>query len=159
MFSALFSLRRKDWNSISQPVEVQALSAACLLIRREVIDTIGVLAEDYFLFSEENDYFCRMRRAGFKSYYLPEAEVIHLVGQSRKKRAGFDSDVNFLRSRLIYFQKFHRRTLGVLRAVYRFFLGWSLGMARLSYAVKGRRDDYHIELYRHLRQTLGETDR
>ncbi len=157
LFRRLFNGTRIEWTALSKPIKVQALSAACVLIRREVIDTIGILAEDYFLFSEENDYFCRMREAGFSSYYLPDIEIIHLVGASRDKRGTIDSQVHFLRSRLVYYRRRYSRAVKPLLAIYRFFLGWSSFQAHLSYLIKGRKNDEFIRLYRQLRQTLAES--
>ena len=75
----------------------EVLSAACLIIRKEVLDKVGLLSEEYFLFSEENDFFYRMRELGFYGYHNPDIEIIHLIGKSRDKRSGIDSEKNFLK--------------------------------------------------------------
>jgi len=147
---------RTDLAAITEPREAEVLSAACLLIRREVIDKVGLLGEGYFLFSEENDYFFRMRQAGLKGHYVPAAEITHLVGASRKKSGEAGSAVNFLRSRMIYFGRFHPDRVGAVRFIYRLFFAWSLTMARLTYLLKGRRDDHYVNLYRSLTQALAE---
>lgn len=157
LFHILFGFSSRDWEKNATAREVEVLSAACLMIRKEVLDKVGVLAEDYFLFSEENDLFCRMKRAGFRSFYLPTAVVTHVVGASRRKRGGIDSQVNFLRSRMIYFRRFHEAGYSVVRVTYRFFLGWSYLLARLSGLLKGNRDSEYVTLYRQLLETLAQT--
>lgn len=157
LFHALFGFGSSAWEISLATREVEVLSAACVLIRKEVFDRVGVLAEDYFLFSEENDLFCRMKQAGFRSVYLPSAVVTHVVGASRRKRGDVDSQVNFLKSRMIYFQRYHASSNWLVRAIYRFFLGWSVTMARLTGMLKGNRESDYVTLYRQLLETLNQT--
>ena len=62
--------------------EVDWLSGACLMIRREVFETIGLMDEDYFLYFEETDFCLQAKRAGWTCWYVPESHVIHIAGQS-----------------------------------------------------------------------------
>lgn len=55
---------------------------AALTIRREVLETVGLLDEGFFLYFEEVDYCLRAKRAGFDCWYVPQSRIIHLVGQS-----------------------------------------------------------------------------
>jgi GT2 family glycosyltransferase len=135
---------------LSQPNPAEVLSAACLMIRREVIKTVGLLAEDYFLFSEENDYFLRMQRAGLTGWYLPTTEVIHLLGVSRKKRGAIDSEINFFRSRQLYYKKHFYGQYLFFKLVYLPFLSWSLGVALVRRAILGRRASDGHRLYSRL---------
>jgi GT2 family glycosyltransferase len=68
--------------AVDAPIEVENISAACLMIRRDVIDQIGLLDERFFMYLEDVDYCLRMRQAGWKLHYLPRGEVIHLSGGS-----------------------------------------------------------------------------
>ena len=74
-----------------KPIEVEAVIGAVFLIPRKVLSKIGhayrqagFFDERYFMYFEDLDYCRRMRKAGFKVYYLPEAEFIHFHGQSGK---------------------------------------------------------------------------
>jgi N-acetylglucosaminyl-diphospho-decaprenol L-rhamnosyltransferase len=58
------------------------LGGACLLVRREAVDSIGGFDEDFFLMSEEVDWCYRFRQAGWKVLFYPGAEVFHVVGAS-----------------------------------------------------------------------------
>lgn len=63
--------------------EVPWVSFACALIRREVIEKVGLLDEGYFLYFEDSDYCRAARAAGFRVHYFPSARVVHLhVGAS-----------------------------------------------------------------------------
>jgi N-acetylglucosaminyl-diphospho-decaprenol L-rhamnosyltransferase len=62
--------------------EVDWLFGACLLVRREAADEVGLFDEDFFMFSEETDWCYRFRQAGWKVYFFPGAEVVHVGGAS-----------------------------------------------------------------------------
>lgn len=86
------------------PLEVESVIGACMMVRREAIDQVGPLDEDYFLFFEETDWCYRMRKGGWKVYHVPQAEVVHYQGKSAeidKKRA----KVEYYRSRYLFFKK------------------------------------------------------
>jgi N-acetylglucosaminyl-diphospho-decaprenol L-rhamnosyltransferase len=62
--------------------EVEWLGAACLLVRREATDDVGLFDESFFIFSEEVDWCCRFREAGWKVLFFPGAEVAHVFTAS-----------------------------------------------------------------------------
>jgi GT2 family glycosyltransferase len=62
--------------------EAEYLFGACLLVRREAVDSIGGFDEDFFLMSEEVDWCYRFHQAGWKVLFFPGAEVFHVVGAS-----------------------------------------------------------------------------
>ncbi|MEW6088673.1 MAG: glycosyltransferase family 2 protein [bacterium] len=67
--------------------EVDWVMGAFIMVRKEVIEKTGVFDEDYNpVYSEEVDWCYRIKKSGWKIYYYPGAEVIHLAGQSTKKR-------------------------------------------------------------------------
>lgn len=55
---------------------------ACMLVRKAAIDTVGLLDEGYYMYTEETDWCYRMRAAGWLTLYVPEARVLHWSGQS-----------------------------------------------------------------------------
>ena len=67
-----------------KPVEVEAVIGAVFLIPKKVLQKVGFFNERYFMYFEDLDYCRRVREAGFKVYYLPEAEFIHEHGASGK---------------------------------------------------------------------------
>ena len=64
------------------PLEVETISGTCLLVRRLAIDEVGLLDPNFFMYLEDLDYCIRLRKAGWKLFYLPQPEIIHLVGKS-----------------------------------------------------------------------------
>jgi hypothetical protein len=66
--------------------EADWLSGAALLVRREAADAVGLFDEDFFMFSEEADWHYRLRRAGWKVFFYPEAEVVHVGGATHGGR-------------------------------------------------------------------------
>ncbi|MFC1699071.1 glycosyltransferase family 2 protein [Candidatus Omnitrophota bacterium] len=67
-----------------RPRPLAYVSGACLIIRQEVIDQIGLLEEEWFMYAEDADWCLRAKRAGWKIYIIPDAEVVHYSQQSAK---------------------------------------------------------------------------
>ena len=88
--------------------EVDWVSGACLMTHRDVLERIGLLDEQFFLFNEDVDWCKRIRDAGWKVVYLPEARVVHYIGASKDK---IPSALVIARHRgmIHYYQKHLRR--------------------------------------------------
>ncbi len=78
--------RMHGWD-VKQPREVESALGACLLVRRSVLAQIGLLDEDYFMYSEEIDLCVRARKMGWQIWWVPPAQVIHYGGQSTRQVA------------------------------------------------------------------------
>jgi GT2 family glycosyltransferase len=65
--------------------EVEVLAGAFMLLRKSVLDKIGLLDEDYFMYGEDIDLSYRIIKEGYKNYYFPETQIIHYKGESTKK--------------------------------------------------------------------------
>jgi len=72
--------------------EVDVLSGAFMLLRKSVLDTIGLLDETFFMYGEDVDLSYRITLAGYKNYYFPETTIIHYKGESTKK-----GSINYVR--------------------------------------------------------------
>lgn len=64
---------------------VDVLSGAFMLLRKKVLNEIGLLDEDYFMYGEDIDLSYRIKKAGYKNIYLPTTKIIHFKGESTKK--------------------------------------------------------------------------
>lgn len=64
---------------------VDVLSGAFMFMRKSVLDQIGLLDEDYFMYGEDIDLSYRIVKGGYKNYYFPETRIIHYKGESTKK--------------------------------------------------------------------------
>jgi GT2 family glycosyltransferase len=71
-----------------RPLEADFLMGACLLIRREAADTVGLFDEAFFMFSEETDWCYRFRQAGWKVLFTPDAEFVHVGGAATRQNWG-----------------------------------------------------------------------
>lgn len=80
-FSA-YHLGNLDKNEIH---EIDVLSGAFMLMRKSVLDKVGLLDEDFFMYGEDIDLSYRIQKSGFKNYYFPKARIIHYKGESTKK--------------------------------------------------------------------------
>ncbi|MDR0972018.1 MAG: glycosyltransferase family 2 protein [Bacteroidales bacterium] len=65
--------------------QVDVLAGAYMFIRKEVLDKIGLLDEDFFMYGEDIDLSYRITQSGYKNYYFPKARIIHYKGESTKK--------------------------------------------------------------------------
>jgi hypothetical protein len=112
---------------------VDWVSGACLMIRRDVIEAIGLLDEQYFLYYEEVDFCLRAHRAGWPCWYVPASRVMHIGGQStgvgvRGRRPG-RLPAYFFESRRRYFEKNFGRRHAML-ADLAFGVGYALWQLR-----------------------------
>jgi N-acetylglucosaminyl-diphospho-decaprenol L-rhamnosyltransferase len=96
---------------VMEPCLSDWVAGASLMIRREVLTSIGLFDEDYFLYFEEVDFCHRAQQAGWECWYVPESRVVHLVGQSTgvtdTRRSPQRMPQYWFESRRRYFLKFH----------------------------------------------------
>jgi N-acetylglucosaminyl-diphospho-decaprenol L-rhamnosyltransferase len=71
-----------------EPHRTDWLSGGCLLIRRAVLEQVGLFDEAFFLYFEEVDLALRAARAGWESWYVPAASILHDAGASTGASAG-----------------------------------------------------------------------
>lgn len=93
--------------------EVDWLTGACLLVRRQVIQQVGGLDERFFMYSEELDWCRRIRQAGWQIVYLPSARVVHYVAKSSDQVVA-QRHIYFQSSKVRYFRKHHGELAGGL---------------------------------------------
>ena len=70
----------QDMTKTPQPIDW--ICGASMLIRPAVLESIGGMDENYFLYFEETDFCYRAKKAGFATWYVPESRVMHIRGQS-----------------------------------------------------------------------------
>ncbi|MEH6350216.1 glycosyltransferase family 2 protein [Pseudomonas sp. 3JA] len=90
------------------PVVVEAISGACMLVKREAIESVGLWDEDYFLHCEDLDWCMRFHQAGWRVLFVPDARVMHVFGGCSRHRPYFvewHKHLGFLR----FYRKFFRR--------------------------------------------------
>lgn len=106
--------RYEDSESWTEPRIVGAVIGAFMLIRRRVIETIGILDEDFFFTVEDIDYCFRVNEADFKIYYDPTVSMVHLVSASQKEGIEYPQ---LHSNRVLYFKKNKGRFSGFISGV------------------------------------------
>ena len=84
--------------------EIEILPGAYLMIRKTVMDKIGLLDETFFMYGEDIDFSYRILLGGYKNYYLPSARIIHYKGESTKK-GSMNYVYTFYNAMVIFAQK------------------------------------------------------
>ena len=100
----------RDWDHEDER-DIDQPPAACLLLSRRALDEVGLFDEELWLFYNDVDLSLRMRSAGYKTRFLPQATVLHHVGASTSQFGGFV--VEWQRNRLAYYRKHHGALAGL----------------------------------------------
>lgn len=87
-----------------QICEIDVISGAFMLMRKSVLDKIGMLDETFFMYGEDIDLSYRITQAGYKNYYFPETQIIHYKGESTK-RSSLNYVVIFYKAMAIFSKK------------------------------------------------------
>lgn len=72
-----------------EPIEVEAISGACMLVKREVMKEVGLWDEGYVLHCEDLDWCIRFRQIGWKILFVPDARISHALGACSRSRRVF----------------------------------------------------------------------
>ncbi len=116
--------------------EVEILSGAFMLMRKETLDKVGLLDETFFMYGEDIDLSYRIIKGGYKNYYFPETRIIHYKGESTKK-----SSVNyvfvFYRAMVIFAEKhFSQKHAKTFSFLINFAIYLRAGMAIMARFIK-----------------------
>ncbi|HUS17513.1 MAG TPA: glycosyltransferase, partial [Chloroflexia bacterium] len=132
LFPRLGVLRRYYVNDRSddEPQEVDWVTGACMLVRREALLAVHGFDPGYFMYSEELDLCRRLRRAGWLIAYVPVAVVVHHEGRSSEQNMP-ERHIRFQEARLRYFARWHGRPVAVALRV------WVLGLYTWQGALEG----------------------
>lgn len=73
----------------AESLEVEAISGACMLVKRKALDDVGLWDEGYFLHCEDLDWCMRFRQKGWKILFVPAARINHALGACSRSRRVF----------------------------------------------------------------------
>ncbi len=104
--SRLLGREQMTWWQRDDVREVDVVTGCFMLVRRQAIEQVGVLDERFFMYAEETDWCYRFKNAGWRVLFTPEAEIVHLGGQS-SKRVHVDMSVQLRLSILRFIRKHH----------------------------------------------------
>lgn len=103
--SRLFARYLVTYEDENKTHAVDAVSGSCMLIRRAVMDAIGLLDEQFFAYQEDADYCFRAKQAGWHVYYYPRAQIVHYASQGGSRADPYRSIIEWHRSYFIYYRK------------------------------------------------------
>ncbi len=134
-----------DWDMLT-PRPVEVIKGACLLLRRTALQQVGLLDEQYYIYTEEVDLCYRLLQSGWELWWVPPALVKH-YGQASSVQMAEAMYVQLYRSKIQFYRKFGGASRAdlfktLLRLAYlpRLVVAW--GAAPFSPAVAARASTY-----------------
>lgn len=104
-------LSNRDYQQV---VRVDEVSGAALCLSRKALSETGFLDESFFFLGEDIDLCWRLQKAGWKTYYLPNAHVVHHWGGSHKNSTAMHISLLAQRGYYLLFQKHKTRREALL---------------------------------------------
>jgi N-acetylglucosaminyl-diphospho-decaprenol L-rhamnosyltransferase len=109
------------FSNSAEPAKVDIVSGACLMIKREVLERVGLLSPEYFMYAEDVDLCYRVHKLGLRVYYVSKASVIHHGGRS-SEQTGSSQWVSVMQARAML--KFFENAYGKRHAfTYKVMIG------------------------------------
>ena len=105
-----YNLTYLDENEIH---DVDCLVGAFMMVRREVIEQVGLLDEDFFMYGEDIDWCYRIKQAGWRIVYYPKTKIIHYKGGSSKKK-NTKIIYEFHKAMYLFFEKHYKDRYSIL---------------------------------------------
>lgn len=96
-----------------QEYPIDCLVGAFMMVRREAIEQVGLLDEDYFMYAEDTDWCYRIKQAGWVNYYYPRTTIVHYKGGSAPRRP-LKIIYEFHRSMILFYRKNYRKNYSIL---------------------------------------------
>jgi GT2 family glycosyltransferase len=106
--SRFFGREEMTWWNGTDTQEVDVVNGCFMLVRRQAVEQVGMLDERFFMYAEETDWCYRFKKAGWKTIFYPNAEIIHLNGQS---------------SRMVRAEMLVQLRISILKFIYKHY-GW-----------------------------------
>jgi GT2 family glycosyltransferase len=93
--------------------QVGVLKGACIILSRRALDEVGLMDEEYFMYTEEVDLCYRLHKQGWPLYWVPQSKVIHYGGQS-VHQATTDMFLCLYQTKIYYFRKHYGAAAGLI---------------------------------------------
>jgi GT2 family glycosyltransferase len=120
-------------------VRMKIANGACVLLPLSIVGEVGLFDESYFLYFEDVDYFERLGRAGFETWYVPDARVLHHESRATGGRTSPLGLYYFIRNRHHFVHKFKRGTVS-----YVIFLAYEAADAARRAVLLGARGSFGL---------------
>ncbi len=125
--AAFRKYRMLDWDRQSEQY-VETISGCYLMVRKQCVEAVGALDEDFFFFGEETDWCRRIREAGWRVAFAPVGDITHFGG-------GSSGTLNYGRDLMLSEAtvRLHRKHSGLATALCIFFLLFVFNSSRFAY--------------------------
>ncbi len=131
--SRIFSRYNLEYLNPDESYEVDAVSGSFMFLRRTVLEKVGGLDEQFFMYGEDLDWSYRIKRAGWRVYYVHATQIVHYKGQS-VRRSDIDEVKLFYAAMRVFVQKHFKRGI-VSDLLLRFGIGareWAAFIGRAA---------------------------
>jgi GT2 family glycosyltransferase/glycogen synthase len=125
------------------PMSVDWVSGACMIVRRKVIEEVGMLDERFFIYWEDADWCWRIRQAGWQVVYYPKAVIFHSIGQSSSTNPIY-AIYHFHRSSFYLFKKYTQWPIRSLDPITLFLLAMRFFLVMLLQILEQRKRQNQI---------------
>lgn len=147
-----YGYKEVDNGQFNEVTETCYPHGACMLIRKSVLEEIGLLYEGYFLYYEELDFAERVKRAGYKIYYQPNSSILHKESISTGKNSPLKT-YYMNRNRLLFLRRNSKGFTFLLAMIYFFVI--SLPKNTIKYLFN---KEHLSSLYRGVAWNIGNYD-
>ena len=114
-------LRKFDSPKYNKEKEISFITGCCVLIKRDVIEKIGLLPEEYFMYFEDVDFCVKVKDAGFILFYQPLAVIYHKIGlSSGGEKSSFA--LEYLARNRLYFMFKYKNKVSRISFIFSIFL-------------------------------------
>ena len=135
--SILEGYRQEDKGQFDNPQEMDFCGGACILVKREIFNKIGLLDKTYSLYFGDTDLGIRTRRAGYKIVFCPKAKIWHKISMSIGGNSSPEKEYLMNRNKIIFMKKY---SSGKQFAVFLLYLFFESMLTSLIFVKKGKFD-------------------
>lgn len=132
-----FGMRENDTGQVDLEKEIDFMTGCCMLIKREVVEKVGGLPEEYFMYFEDVDYCVKVKEGGYKIWYNPKAVIYHKIGLSSGGEESPFAIKWCTRNRLIFMSKYKFKVNKIKANLSKKFFYMSRVIKYLQYSLKG----------------------
>lgn len=116
--SPVFGEYHQGYKDLMVAHTVDCISGAFFIVRQEVIQEVGLLDEEYFMYAEDIDWAYRIRKAGWNIWYVPDVTILHKKKQSGRanilKKRRVTTEIYFHTYNWLFYKKHYAKKYGVL---------------------------------------------
>ncbi|MFN2195748.1 MAG: glycosyltransferase family 2 protein [Anaerolineales bacterium] len=141
---------------LDTPHQVDIIQGASFMVRKAVLDQIGLMDERYFMYTEEIDLCYRIYQAGWEITWVPGSQVVHYGGQSTVQ-VGEKMFLCLYQSKLQFFRKFYGPVKAAMyKGVLYFASLLRVAMSFMAYLEKGEKRQRHLQLAQNYRRLIAD---